>query len=399
MGVKMKKAALWGLAVLLTAFSCAKNTPENPEEELSGSSKSASVCGKLKSGEYLDRGQSVSSCAGNATLVHQSTDGNVVLYGPSGWLWQSGTSGKATTRFIMQTDGNLVLYNGGIPLWSTGTNGKNGATLSIQDDCNMVIYNTAGQPIWAASWVSSNWRACAAPSGIDTLAYMTDSSKLTSTQTLEASNDSNQVSKLRVDSANSKFWYIKQRPDSGKRWERYRWDSSYIYLEKDTTLPAEYSYDAYITSPSFKLGKRYWNVGEKIVDSTYIKHFNFKRSNNCSVLDGNGTYWPYKRTLKARYANANIGGNLTNIDVIIIQVEMPDSGEAGYNYWNPAGIERHWYAKGYGFVRWQEWNGIQRSDGSWQKKNPDSDSPLHDVIFNKISNNNAPGFQDVCTNL
>lgn len=403
----MKQVKLFFVGIICCLIvSCHYEEIEEQTQD-SSSANYYSGCGRLLPGEYLNRGESIFSCNGKATLVHQKEDGHVVLYGPNGFIWATWVYNQPTSRLIMQTDGNLVLYNEGQPLWSSGTWGKLGAFLAIQDDCNMVIYYN-NQAVWAASWNNPHWKSCAEntsgntppPDSIDVLSYLIDSSALGNKQTLQASNDYNQVSKLKVDHTNKRFWYMKQRLDSGQRWEQYRWDNSFIYLEKDTTLPAEFNAEAYITNPSLKLAKRYWKVGEKIIDSTYVKHFNFKNnSNNCVILDGNGVYWPYKRTLKARLANADIGGDLTNIDVIIIQVEMPDEDEPGYNYWNPPNIERHWYAKGYGFVRWQEWDGKQRSDGSWEKKNPDVDAPLHDVRFNKISNTDAPAFKNVCSSL
>lgn len=105
-------------------------------------------CGHLTSGETMNRGDSVSSCDGRFQLVHQ-TDGNVVLYrkSDSHALWQTGTSGKPTTRFTMQTDGNLVLYGVGA-LWQSGTVGHPGAALSIQNDGNVVIYPKSGSFLW-----------------------------------------------------------------------------------------------------------------------------------------------------------------------------------------------------------------------------------------------------------
>lgn len=230
-------------------------------------------CGKLKSGEYLLRGQSVASCEGNAYISHQ-TDGNVVLYGPNGWLWQSGTSGKMTTIFIMQTDGNLVLYNGGTPLWHSGTNGNWGAFLAIQGDCNMVVYTATSVPKWAASWASPNWKACSPPSGrklasgVDMLAFMRN----TSGKIFRDDRSKDIVKFYETTRSPNLFWYMKN-PFDGKRWEQYRYDADKIYLERDNSWP-----DGGPGSTSYDIKKGLWiwakrkfsGVGDS-VDSNYTK--------------------------------------------------------------------------------------------------------------------------------
>ncbi|MDY7227133.1 S8 family serine peptidase [Hyalangium rubrum] len=106
-------------------------------------------CGVLMAGQSLAPGQSLSSCAGNVTLVHQ-TDGNVVVYDRLGALWHTSTYGQATSSLVMQGDGNFVLYPAsGAALWHTNTYGNPGAFVSMQDDCNLVVYNAAGAPLWA----------------------------------------------------------------------------------------------------------------------------------------------------------------------------------------------------------------------------------------------------------
>ena len=115
-------------------------------------SAAASQCGILQPDETLERGESVSSCNGQYRFVHQ-TDGNVVLYGPSGALWASGTAGLATNTLLMQSfDGNLALYGPSGAVWdansrggiSTGPDGS----LAIQDDGNVVGNTFFGRPVW-----------------------------------------------------------------------------------------------------------------------------------------------------------------------------------------------------------------------------------------------------------
>ena len=106
-------------------------------------------CGALASGASLARGQSLTSCGGKATLVHQG-DGNVVVYDTANAraLWSTGTNGQSTSTFAMQGDSNLVLYGNG-PLWSSGTSGQSGAILVMQDDGNLVIYGGGMRPLWS----------------------------------------------------------------------------------------------------------------------------------------------------------------------------------------------------------------------------------------------------------
>ncbi|MCW7538245.1 hypothetical protein OOT46_10340 [Aquabacterium sp. A7-Y] len=107
-------------------------------------------CGALYANQYLALGDSMPSCNGRATLVHQN-DGNVVEYVSTGALWDTGTWGRSTSHFIMQTDGNLVLYNGPQPIWASNTAGNPGAWLAVQDDCNLVIYSGGGGVLWATN--------------------------------------------------------------------------------------------------------------------------------------------------------------------------------------------------------------------------------------------------------
>lgn len=103
----------------------------------------------------LTAGQSKTSPDGRFMLVYQS-DGNLVLYGPSGWIWHSNTYGTSPGRAEMQGDGNLIVYDAsGAWKWQSGTNGNNGAFLSVQSDGNMVVYSSyVNSPLWASN---TNW--------------------------------------------------------------------------------------------------------------------------------------------------------------------------------------------------------------------------------------------------
>lgn len=95
----------------------------------------------------LRPGDGVRSPDGRFRLIHQH-DGNVVLYGPSGAVWSTGTAGAHTARLVFQYDGNLVLYRtDGQPLWHTATHAR-GDKLAVQNDANLVVYDDE-QAIWA----------------------------------------------------------------------------------------------------------------------------------------------------------------------------------------------------------------------------------------------------------
>ena len=102
----------------------------------------------LGSGQMLNAGEQLKSSDRRFTLWMQ-LDGNLVLYGPAGALWASGT-GRAGSVAIMQGDGNLVVVApGNVPVWSSGSAGNPGAYLALQSDGNLVIYSTSNRAVWA----------------------------------------------------------------------------------------------------------------------------------------------------------------------------------------------------------------------------------------------------------
>ena len=102
----------------------------------------------LVSGERLYEQQYVDSRDGRFRLIYQG-DGNLVLYGPSGPVWASNTTGASAGRAEMQGDGNLVVYDASsTPVWASGTDGHNGAFLSIHENGNLVIYTGPFSAIW-----------------------------------------------------------------------------------------------------------------------------------------------------------------------------------------------------------------------------------------------------------
>lgn len=96
------------------------------------------------------KGQLLQSTDRKYNLYFQG-DGNVVLYGPSGSLWSSGTDGSEAQKLILQSDGNLVLYaKSGRPLWNSGTAGRGISSWNVQPDGNLVLYKDNGTATWAS---------------------------------------------------------------------------------------------------------------------------------------------------------------------------------------------------------------------------------------------------------
>ena len=100
----------------------------------------------LSSGSTLKPGDAVVSVNGHYRLELQP-DGDLVLTGPRGHAWDSGTRGKGVATAEMQTDGNFVLYTAdrGV-VWSADTTGP-GAHLVLQDDRNIVIVGGDGTTV------------------------------------------------------------------------------------------------------------------------------------------------------------------------------------------------------------------------------------------------------------
>lgn len=109
----------------------------------------ADVTDTLPAGATLLPGAALVAAGGGYRLPVQG-DGNVVLYGPYGATWASGT-GTAGTWLTMQTDGNLVAYAPGPrAVWSSGTAGSGAARALLQADGNLVLYRAGGTPVWAS---------------------------------------------------------------------------------------------------------------------------------------------------------------------------------------------------------------------------------------------------------
>ncbi|MFC9352939.1 NlpC/P60 family protein [Arthrobacter sp. NPDC057013] len=103
---------------------------------------------RLAPGAVLRANASLLSTDGRFRLIMQG-DGNLVVYGPNGALWDTKTTGAGNWA-VMQGDGNLVVYTAaGKSLWGSGTDGFGASTLVMQNDGNLVVYS-AGYPTWAS---------------------------------------------------------------------------------------------------------------------------------------------------------------------------------------------------------------------------------------------------------
>lgn len=101
----------------------------------------------LANGQCLGRGSDIWSPDGQYRFIHQ-TDGNLVIYGPSGVVWAASTNGP-TTGLCMQGDGNLVLYNGGTARWASNTGGGSATYLQMQSDGNLVLFTSPTSASWS----------------------------------------------------------------------------------------------------------------------------------------------------------------------------------------------------------------------------------------------------------
>jgi hypothetical protein len=108
----------------------------------------------LVPGQCLRVGQSLRSQNGQYVAVLQS-DGNFVIYGPSGPTWSSETYGVPAYELYLQGDGNMVIYGPNGATWWTSTNVYLPDLLIMQDDGNLVLY-ARGRAVWARGYVTYN---------------------------------------------------------------------------------------------------------------------------------------------------------------------------------------------------------------------------------------------------
>lgn len=100
----------------------------------------------LNSGEQLARGQQLVSADGRYRFILQ-TDGNLVLYGPTGVVWA--LDRFDITKLVMQADGNLVAYRSdNTAAWSSGTRFSGTHVLDLGNNGNLRVV-TNGVEVWS----------------------------------------------------------------------------------------------------------------------------------------------------------------------------------------------------------------------------------------------------------
>ena len=120
---------------------------------------------EMDSGDELFMGQRLLTADKKYQLVFQS-DGNLVLYGPSGALWASHRYSSTPYRVSMDSNGNFVTYReDGTAYWSSGTDGNNGATLRLKDG-NLAVYSASGVLKWQTDTTQSTGSGSGTPKGL-----------------------------------------------------------------------------------------------------------------------------------------------------------------------------------------------------------------------------------------
>ncbi len=105
------------------------------------------TCGSdtLGTNRFLFRNTYLRSSNGQYSIYLQGSDGNLVLYGPKGALW---ANSRASDFLVMQADNNLVTYAYGRgATWASNTVGTGANALVVQNDGNLVLYGPKGA-IW-----------------------------------------------------------------------------------------------------------------------------------------------------------------------------------------------------------------------------------------------------------
>jgi hypothetical protein len=132
-----------------TATVTHSDQPDSNSANNTGSVALTSRENSVDAGEAVTSAQPLESQNGQYSVVVQS-DGNVVIYGPGGATWSTGTFGSAGSYFVLQSDGNVVLYGpAGTVDWSAHTAGLGGTELVVQNDGNLVLYGPHGA-VWSA---------------------------------------------------------------------------------------------------------------------------------------------------------------------------------------------------------------------------------------------------------
>lgn len=124
-------------------------------------------------------------------------------------------------------------------------------------------------------------------------------------------------------------YYVKY--SSGSNYEKYSWDSNYIYVKEDRSQAPGW----YYTTSQGNWMKRTMKVGESIVNSKNV----VTDYSNCASTGSRA--WPYTMTLEKHITNYDLGGDLGVQDVI----QLKDDYYSSY--------EVFFYSKKWGWVKWQ----------------------------------------------
>jgi len=91
------------------------------------------------------------SMSKDGVKLAMQSDGNLVLYGPGGPLWQTNTRGQGFS-VVMQKDGNLVVRDSSnTQKWASKPSNKGAPPYKavVQSDGNFVVYDSANKASWA----------------------------------------------------------------------------------------------------------------------------------------------------------------------------------------------------------------------------------------------------------
>lgn len=123
---------------------------DNRDSKIIGNTAVRGAQDRLTGGENLLPSQSLISSDSRFSLVLQQSDGNAVIYGPTGALWSSNTAGGQSTALVLQLDGNIVIRSPvNDPIWFSNTANNPGSVLIMQNDGNLVLY-AGSSPIWSS---------------------------------------------------------------------------------------------------------------------------------------------------------------------------------------------------------------------------------------------------------
>lgn len=150
----------------------------------------------------------------------------------------------------------------------------------------------------------------------------------------------------------NRLFYIKG--EDGHYFERFTWDGTYVNLERDTTWKDAVGNNAYDAMPygSLHWAKLSWSLNDRYNYSTHIVGYNNMGTGACSYAQHVDEYNDsnYKQLIFA--GTKCWGGDVGCVDTIAILY--------------PSGNEVHWYARGWGWVEWD--NPIGTPVKVWNKR-------------------------------